>query len=153
MKVLSILCALMLSASTVSAQSVSDCNAAQTDFDAIPEPWSEHTKSFANGQVRLAVLDMIEPAAGAYHILVLSPPQQEFGARLCQIISNQDMIGFTRIDFAALASVYDSEMGLTFGLPVQKMKAGGGIYDDFLAFSVDQSTGSITQRLESDVVK
>ena len=40
--------------------------------DAIVEPWSQNTRTFANGDVRLALLDTIEPAA-ADKTALLSP--------------------------------------------------------------------------------
>ena len=58
------------------AQQVRDCDWLASAWN-LAEPWEENTRTFANGAVRLALLDAIEPGAVPFHLLVLSPPWDE----------------------------------------------------------------------------
>lgn len=115
--------------------------------DAIVEPWEDNTRTFANGDVRLALLDTIEPAAGAFHILILSPPYNELGDRQCMTLGMSSNIGFGGVDFAALDAGYDPATGLIFRFPVQIFD-GDGAVPRGLVFTLNQSTGAIGARLQ-----
>ncbi|WP_341368285.1 hypothetical protein [Yoonia sp. BS5-3] len=45
----------------------------QASAQHLVEPWEENSRTFANGDVRVAALDTIEPAAGFAYLMVLSP--------------------------------------------------------------------------------
>lgn len=116
----------------------------QSRANAIVEPWEANTRTFANGDVRLALLDTIEPAAAAYHILVISPPFGEVGDRQCRTISMSEGIGFSGVDFGSLNAIYDPDRGLVFQLDVQRFVPDlGDFLPGTLLFSVNQSTGFI----------
>ncbi len=135
--------ALIAMAGPVFGQVIEDC-AWQASAESIVEPWEENSRTFANGDVRLAVLDTIEPAAGALHLLVLSPPYDELGGRQCKVISREQGIGWVQLEFAALTAGYDPAVGLTFTLP-------GRLYDPAFGYSnsvelymtLNQATGAI----------
>lgn len=111
--------------------------------DSIPEPWAENTRTFANGEVRLAVIDTVEPAVGAYWLLVMHPPRDELGLRHCTLVGHGNL-GFAGMDFAALNAGYDPALGLTFTLPVQAFNPEtGGIDPHMLSVTVNQSTGRV----------
>lgn len=114
--------------------------------DAIVEPWEDHTATFANGKVRLALMDVIEPAAGAYHILILSPPHDELGGRQCRTLGMTSSIGFSGIDWDSLDAGYDPAVGLTFEVHVEVYN---GEYSERrnLTFTLNQATGAIGARL------
>ena len=57
-----VLLLVLASAAHASAQSVEDCDW-RASAQALIEPWEDNTRTFANGDVRLAVTDTIEPAA------------------------------------------------------------------------------------------
>ena len=140
------LAALALLAAPAAAQEVLDCDW-QAGARNIPEPWEAHTRTFANGQTRLAVLDTVEPAAGAFWLLVLSPPYSELGDRHCAVIGRGGM-GFAGIDFGALDAGYDPARGLIFTLPVTVYDdATGGVAPDVLTVVLNQATGRIDTRL------
>ena len=87
---------------------------------------------------------VIEPAAGAFHILVLSPPWDELGARQCRVLSLDGGIGFAGVDFAALEAWYDAAVGLLFALPVSVYEPETGAFADrMLDFNLNQATGAI----------
>lgn len=142
------LAALALTAAPALAQSVSDCDWRATAASLV-EPWEAHSKTYSKGAVRVALLDTVEPAAGAYHVLVLSPPFNELGERQCKVVSFDGTMGFAGAYFGDIDAGYDPATGLMVSLPVQ-------IYlpeEDFagaalLRFTLNQTTGEITPRLD-----
>ena len=117
----------------------------------VVEPWDENARTFANGAVRLALLDTIEPAAAAFHVLVLSPPFDEVGGRQCRIISaNAAGSGFEAIDFAALEADYEPSTGLLFMMPARLYDPEDGpVKMGRLSFALNQATGEIATLFEA----
>lgn len=129
------------------AQEVSRCDW-RASADAIPEPWEAHTRTFSNGKTRLALLDVIEPAAGAYHLLILSPPEDELGARQCRVVGLDGGTGFAAVGFDVLEASYDPAIGLIFDVPVSVFDpATGGFVDRGLRVTLNQATGDISAGL------
>ncbi|MEC7962725.1 MAG: hypothetical protein VX201_05590 [Pseudomonadota bacterium] len=116
----------------------------QAQASNLAEPWEESTRTFANGAVRLALLDTVEPAAGAFHLLVLSPPYNELGDRQCRVVTLGGGAGFSGIDFANVAAAYDPSIGLIFNFEAQRFDSD---YNDFLPITLEvtlnQATGQI----------
>ena len=109
--------------------------------DGIVEPWEDNTATFANGAVRLALIDTVEPAAGAFHLLILSPPLGELGERQCRTLGIGGM-GFAGLDFASLQAVHDPARGLIFTLAATQYD-GADFRPATLEFSLNQATGVI----------
>ncbi|MFQ1701185.1 hypothetical protein ACJ5NV_11380 [Loktanella agnita] len=134
----------LLAATSVIAQDVQDCDGWDSARN-IAEPWEENTQTFSNGDVRLAVLDMAEPAAGPLYMMVLSPPFDEQGQPQCKVISRGEGVGWVQMVFADLRAGYDPATGLTVTVP-------GLLYDPEFEFSnavelsitVNQATGAIS---------
>jgi len=125
------------------AQSVTDCDQ-RARADAIVEPWEKNSRSFANGAVRVALLDSIEPAAGALHVLVLSPPLDQMGARQCRIVSVDGALGFSALDFAAMRASYDPARGLTLRMPGMAFSPADGVAHPIrLSVTINQATGEV----------
>ncbi|MCR8549382.1 hypothetical protein M4578_16240 [Salipiger sp. P9] len=138
--------ALIALATPLAAQEVLPCEW-QARANAIAEPWEQNTRTFANGAVRLAVLDTIEPAAGAFWLLILSPPYNELGDRQCRVVGYNGG-GFSGMSLADLGASYDPARGLTFTLPVQLYnQATAGFGRAALSVTVNQATGAVTPRL------
>ena len=141
------LCALV-AASPALAQSVEECDW-RASTHALMEPWEDNTRTFANGDVRLAITDVIEPAAGAFHLVVLSPPYDELGGRQCRVISANGNTGFAGLTLVGMTSAYDPAIGLTFTL-------AAGAYDPdtgetlprTLTLTLNQATGAISARMQ-----
>ena len=130
------------------AQSVADCDWRATLL-ALPEPWEDVTRTFANGQVRLAIVDTIEPAAGALHMVVLSPPYDELGGRQCKVIGAGPNEGFGGLTLEGLEAAYDPARGLTFRAKAAVFQAESGAFEDgTLVFTLNQSTGALVAELE-----
>lgn len=131
----------------VAAAEVHDCSGYETRADAIPEPWESHTRTFANGAVRIAVLDTIEPAAAAFHLLVLSPPFDEVGGRQCRVVSFDAgaSLGYSSLSLKGLVAGYDPALGLTIEVPVTVFNPVSGLFDPGSLFvTINQSTGEVT---------
>lgn len=122
------------------AQEVRSCDQG-FEPDSIVEPWDQNSATFANGEIRVAVLDTIEPAAAAFQLLVLSPPRDEVGGRQCHIIGHDSGNGFGSVYFDKRTTSYDPTKGLTITVPV--MPPGGGEEATYLKITVNQSTGEI----------
>ncbi|WP_255449664.1 hypothetical protein [Shimia ponticola] len=128
---------------TGAAQSIAPCDW-RASAQAIVEPWDMFSRTYANGDVRVALLDTIEPGAGALHLLVLSPPRDELGSRQCNVVSYDGSIGFAGMLFEDHIADYDPLRGLTLSFDAQ-------IYRDDLAdfapaildVTINQSTGVI----------
>ena len=72
--------------------------------DTVIEPWSDATRTFANGKIRIVLLDTAEPACCSYHLAIMAPdPQNELGLRQCKTLSDGgDFTGFQSIDLKAI---------------------------------------------------
>lgn len=144
---LAALCLCALAGSAV-AQEINDCDW-RAYADNIPEPWEDNIRSFANGEVRVALIDTIEPAAVPFYLLVLHPPRMELGERRCALIGFGGGLGYATLDFASLEAGYDPARGLSLSL-------NGGLYlpeESFwnplaLHVLINQATGQITARHE-----
>lgn len=134
-------------AAPLAAQEVYPCDD-RAWADAIVEPWETHTRTFANGDVRVAVLDAIEPALGSYYFLVLSPPYDDTG-RQCQMVGFHGGVGFTNIRFDTLTVEYVPSRGLEMQLLVRIAEPA---YDFTNAanlwVTLNQSSGEITTFME-----
>mgnify|MGYP000713528392 CR=1 FL=1 len=143
-----LIAALALLATPATAQEVVECDWRATAA-ALAEPWEDNSATFANGAVRIALLDTIDPAAGALHLLVLSPPFNELGDRQCRVVSHGQGVGFAGLYFSELEAGYDPAKGLTFSVPVQiylpeeSFSNGGQLH-----IALNQSTGAIAVDLE-----
>ncbi|MBD3802109.1 MAG: hypothetical protein IE919_02595 [Thioclava sp.] len=128
------------------AQEVTPCDF-RASAENIVEPWEENSRTFANGAVRVALLDTIEPGAAAFHILLLSPPFDDVGGRQCRMISPARGFGFYSVDFQALEAAYDPATGLSFALPVQAVDETGNPKPHRLHFTLNQASGAISAEL------
>lgn len=130
-----------------SAQSVAECDW-RAGAASIAEPWSENTRTYANGAVRVAVLDTLEPAAAAVHLLVLSPPYDEIGNRQCRTVSLEGALGFNGLNFAEITARYDPARGLLLTLPaaLYDPETGGHTWRR-LHLTLNQATGDISTEL------
>lgn len=137
-----------LAASSTQAQTVKPCEGFTASAENIPEPWENSTAVFANGAVRVVVLDTVEPAAAAFHLMVLSPPFDGAGLRQCRLVS-MGGAGFAGLHLDGLESKYIPGEGLMITLSAQ-------LYDPEnidpeaakLMVKINQATGVIKAHLE-----
>ncbi|EEW24857.1 conserved hypothetical protein [Rhodobacter ferrooxidans] len=131
------------------AQQVVPCDDWRASAQGIVEPWEANSRAFAKGEIRLAAVDAIEPGAGSMHLLVLSPPYDELGARQCKLVTYTESLGYSGIDLAAAKASYDPAQGLTVVMPVQLYDdATAGFAPYVLSVSINQATGGISASLD-----
>jgi hypothetical protein len=131
------------------AQTIAPCDDYRSSAAALAEPWEDNTRLFASGAVRLAVTDTIEPAAGAFHLVILSPPYDEVGVRQCSVISAGEGIGFGGLSLAGMQADYDPATGLGFQLKATRWLPASDSYTDaILSVTLNQATGALTARLD-----
>ena len=117
----------------------------QARADAIVEPWEENTRTFANGAVRVALLDVAEPAAAAYYLLILHPPTDSLGLRNCTVIGQGNGLGYAFIEFNSLEAGYDPATGLTLTVPAIIYLPEQSFQNSTqLTIGVNQSNGDVT---------
>lgn len=110
----------------------------------IAEPWEENSRTFANGDVRVALLDTVEPAAGAFHLLVIAPPYDELGYPGCSVVSFDGSMGYGGIAFEVLEAGYNPNLGLVLTMPAYTFDGSDGdMRRILLSLAINQSTGEI----------
>lgn len=133
----------VLWAGVASAQAAFPCGW-QARADALVEPWEETTRTFANGAVRVALLDVAEPAAAAFYLLLLHPPTDQFGPT-CTTIGMSEDLGYAALFFQELEAGYDPTTGLTFTVPAVIYLPDQDFQNStLLKITVNQSTGAVT---------
>ena len=133
----------VLFGSPLAAQTALECGW-QARADAIVEPWEDNSATFANGAVRVALLDVAEPAAAAYYLMILHPPINEAG-RTCTVIGQSENLGYAAIFFNDLDAGYDPAVGLTFTVPaIIYLPEQDFQNSTLLSIAVNQSTGQVT---------
>jgi hypothetical protein len=134
---------------TVQAQTIGSCDDWRTSAALLAEPWEANTRTFAEGAVRLALIDTYEPAAGAFHLLILSPPYDELGFSQCALVSNAEGAGFAGLDVSATEAAYDPATGLTFTIPATRWIMESDSYvPAVLTVTLNQATGAIAAVLD-----
>lgn len=114
----------------------------------LAEPWDRNSRTFANGAIRIAVLDTAEPAAAAFYLLILSPPADELGLRQCRVLSRTEQTGFGGLSLDGAVAGYDPARGLTVALPAVNYGDDGLPLPATLRVMINQATGLITGRLD-----
>ena len=130
------------------AQSVGECSEIASVRN-LAEPWEENTATYAKGEVRVALIDTMEPAAAAVHLIVISPPRNEIGDRQCRMVSfmrseGGGAMGFFNVDFPAHEAEYDPARGLVLSVPISiyQPETGDGEPAE-LTVTINQSTGDV----------
>ena len=114
--------------------------------DAIIEPWEQHTRTFANGAIRIIGLDTAEPACCSYHLAIIAPaPQEENWPRQCLVLNDGgEWTGFQYLDVADVQSSYDPGKGLLLSVPVERYIDGVQSTKLTVDIRINQATGDVT---------
>lgn len=130
------------------AQSVEDCGDWFARVDQLVEPWEENTASYAEGAIRIALLDSVEPPAAALRLLVLAPPLNEIGERACRLVALSGGSGFYGLDFRGRRADYDPRTGLVLTFPAEVFDpATGAGAPRRLTVTINQQRGDVTAEL------
>ncbi len=118
--------ALFLSTVTAQAAVIGECGDLNS-LENLVEPWEKNTKSFYNGQVRIALVDTGgEPVCCSTHLVIMVPSNDEMGGSKCMVFSQEkytsegeapSYMGFQSIDFQNIKSSYDPAKGLSLSIP------------------------------------
>lgn len=136
-------------AAPAAAQSVADCDTrASARF--LAEPWEKNTATFADGEVRVAAIDMTEPTGAPAYLMILSPPRDAQGERQCRIVEAEPDYGFYTVDLQNIVAEGDTGDGiLTLRVPVTDYADGPENPPPFpLTVTLDQATGEVTATTE-----
>ena len=125
-----ILFILLLVANTLSAQAeiVRDCEGEIT-INLLAEPWENNTRIFANGNVRIAVLDYWDPANAAFLLAVMYLPNDyiEAEGRACKVVSAGGIgDGYNMLSLDGLKASYDPTRGLALMIDAEKYDYDAG---------------------------
>ena len=150
---LSVLAAALCLPGAALGQMVQDC--AASGYVVSPanlvEPWDTHSRTYADGAIRIAVLDTGgEPACCSAHLLVLYPAGGQDGPeyRACAIVSATKGLGFLWVDIPGTTARHDPARGLLLSVPVTHWVDGvelglpGRV--DRMAVRIDLSAQSVT---------
>lgn len=143
----------LLSPATALAQTpaiVSGCDDWRSAAQMLAEPWEDNTRLYAEGAVRFAVIDTGEPAAGSFHLLILSPPTEaEPEVGQCKLLSLDESMGFAGLTIAKAEAQYDPAKGLTVTVPATRWLPDTDTYTDAkLSVTLNQATGAIAAQLD-----
>ena len=128
------------------AQEVLECDWRSSARNLV-EPWEDNTQTYSNGAVRLALLDLGEPAVAAMYVLVISPPYDELGTPQCRVIGWVDGLGFGAVYLKELRADYDPSRGLTFTIPAMLVLEDGFSNPVEVIATLNQATGDISTEL------
>ncbi len=124
---------------------ISQCGGS-TRVDAIVEPWSQATRTFANGKIRIIALDTAEPACCSFHLAIIAPnPGDEMGLRQCVTLNDGgEWTGFQAVSVKNTRSSYDAGRGLLLSVPVERYIDGIRSTKLTVDVRINQATGAIT---------
>lgn len=132
------------------AQVVWDCAPDLAQARNIAEPWEQNTLTLADGEVRLAVIDAIEPGAVPFHLMVLTPPYDEHGARRCHLVSaTADVFGFSALtlDGIVVRALPDGTLDLDLGAGIWN-DSDGSVAPARLHLTLDPARGTLSARMQ-----
>ena len=117
----------------------------------IVEPWDKHTRTFANGNIRIAHVDTDgEPVCCSSYLAILAPSGSDVAleSRQCRLLTNGNQIsGFSWIRFQDITASYDAGLGLLISVPVDRYDFEGqstsGTVPDTVHIRINQATGDI----------
>lgn len=136
-----ILLSMLLAGPTLAAE-VQECTPEIVDVGHTPEPWETHSRSFANGAVRIAVLDSVALAVGAFYLLVSIDSDDPW--RQCHVVADQGS-GFAALSLYAMQSAYDPASGLRSSMDVQQFNVEMARPEPaVLNVLINQTNGTVT---------
>lgn len=112
----------------------------------IAEPWEANTRTFYNGQVRVAVVDTNgEPVCCSSWLVVIFPDKDdELGGRTCMMLGSGEGLGFTGVNVKQIKSSYAAATGLTLTVPVRKLNVDtSGTRTEIITLVLDLNAGKL----------
>lgn len=103
--------------------------------------WDDPTRTFANGAIRLILLDIEEPACCSVHVMVLHPNGDD-PFLSCSLISRSEGYGWLKASLEHATSAYAPGEGLRLSLPMIAYM-GEGEAPEILRLTINQATGQV----------
>lgn len=130
-------------ANPAAAYSVAGCTGLfEGSIAAVAEPLEDNTRRYANGNVRLTIMDTEEPANGSFHVAVALPSSE--GYRICQLVSHEaGFRGFAGLHFSAMGARYDAAVGLVVAFDTDVLEDGEIVPGPPLYVTIRQSDVNI----------
>ena len=137
--------AVCLLATSAASQSIQDCDWVASAANLV-EPWSETSRTFSNGAIRVAQLDTGgEPACCSNHLLILSP-DPDYG-QACHVLSDRPGEGFSQVFASEIETSYDPGKGILLQVPVARFDPNTGSSDPNslmrVPVRINQATGGV----------
>ena len=138
----------ILTSPVMAQEAISDCDW-PASLRNIVEPWESHTRTFANGKIRIAHVDTGgEPVCCSSYLAILAPTgsEVELESRQCKLLTDGvEMSGFNWIAFDSITASYDPGLGLLLSVPVERFDfAGDGTtIPATVGIRINQATGEI----------
>lgn len=146
-RLLPLLAALLPLSAAAAPATVAPCDE-RASVENLVEPWADHSATYAEGAIRIALIDTSEPAAAPVHLAIIAPPLNELGLRRCSLVSLAPGSGFYDLDFAARRADYDPGRGLTLTFPAETFDPDtGGGKPATLTVTINQSSGQIATNI------
>lgn len=146
---LSFLCSIsLLSSAAMAQEAISDCDW-PASLRNIVEPWENHTRTFANGKIRIAHVDTGgEPVCCSSYLAILAPTgaEEELEGRQCKLLTDgPELSGFNWIHFDSITASYDPGLGLLLSVPLERYDLGGtgSTTPATVGIRINQATGEI----------
>jgi len=130
------------------AQEINPCDGRASATNLV-EPWQQNARVFADGTVRVALIDTVEPAAAAFYVMVISAPLDVLDIPQCRLLGATDGLGFAALDFAAMKLSEDPAGGLSFEIPAEVIRDTIFV-PVVMRFTLDQVSGDIDYTLGLD---
>lgn len=113
----------LLAANAMAQEAISQCDW-PANLRNIIEPWDKHTRTFANGNIRIAHVDTGgEPVCCSSYLAILAPTGSDVAleSRQCKLLTDGTQAsGFSWINFADITASYDASLGLLLTVPVER---------------------------------
>ena len=133
-----LLLAALFSGPVVAAQT-RDCDT--FDANASNVDWSEPTRTFANGNIRLIKLDIEEPACCAKFLMILHPKGDDpfLG---CTLVGRSEGFGWNELHLMDAHASYDPQRGLTVAVQTSAFD-GSNFVHETVRITINQAMGSV----------
>lgn len=130
---------------------ITECDA-RASAGNLAEPWSDNSRTFAEGAVRVARLhDADAPECCRHYLLVLAPTGEATPAgarRQCLVVAPGGERGFRELDIGGIEAGYSPHIGLTLSVPVWLHREGTAPdaqpFADRMILLINQQTGSVS---------
>ncbi len=140
--------AVIVAPNLATAQQIDPCDSFGLDKSAASSAILDQ-RSFAQGAVTLALLDLGQPEAGNLYLMLQTPPNDATGNPQCRIVSWRQGQGFAQLEFSDLKSAYDPARGLTLSVSGLFVLLEEGFSNSILMhLTINQATGGITTESE-----